>query len=91
MTETVPLLSSLDGGLLSSLDAGTATSVDPAIADPTLEEISAQLVSRGYQRVTRTEGPDFGVGVIAISKLNAVTVSFGGWWGAGAAAGGYWG
>ena len=68
-----------------------ATTVDPAIANPTLDEISAQFVSRGYQRVTRTEGPDFGVAVTAVSKLNAVTVSYGGWWGAGAASGSYWG
>jgi hypothetical protein len=89
MTDSIPVASSLDGG---SLDAGASvTTVDPAIANPTLDEISAQFVSRGYERVTRTEGPDFGVAVTAVTKLNAVTVNYGGWWGAGAASGSYWG
>lgn len=84
ITETIPVESTIDGG-------ATDASVAPAIQQPTLDEIAAQLVSRGYQRVTRTDGPDLGVAVTAVSKLNAVTVNYGGWWGAGAATGGYWG
>ena len=69
----------------------TPTTVDPALATPTLQEISAQLSSRGYRRVARTEGPDFGVAVTAVNRLKAVNVGYGGWWGSGASSPAYWG
>ncbi len=84
ITETVPLVADVDAGV------GDAT-VPPAMAAPTLAEISAQLVSRGYQQVTKTEGPDLGVAVTAVSQLQEVTVVYGGWWGGGAASASYWG
>jgi hypothetical protein len=83
MTESITVESALDA---------SATAPGPAeVANPTLDEISAQLVSRGYRRVARTEGPDLGVAVTAVSRLNAVVVNYGAWWGAGPASGGYWG
>lgn len=84
MTDTIPLL--------ETLDAGPSTmSVDPAVANPTLDEISAQLSSRGYRRVALAAGPDFGVVVTAISRLRIVSFGYGGYWGAGAASASYWG
>lgn len=99
ITDTIPLLTSLDGGLTSveagvaAVDAGTVTvtTVRPEIAAPTLAEISAQLTRRGYRQVARTEGPDVGIAVTAVTAANE-TVVYGGWWGTGGATSpSYWG
>jgi hypothetical protein len=77
---------------VASFDAGPSNeTVDPSIANPTLEEIAAQLSNRGYRRVPLARSPDLGVAVTAVHKLRAVSVPYGGWWGAGASSPGYWG
>ena len=79
--------------LLVEIDAGPATmTVDPAVADPALDEIAAQLTARGYRQVARTEGPDLGVAVTALNQLRTTNISYGGWWGTGASTtSGFWG
>lgn len=77
--------------IVLELDGGDAVrTVDPAIANPTLDTIAAELTARGYQRVDRSAQPDLGVAVTAVVRLKA-TANFGVWWGYGAATGAYWG
>lgn len=70
--------------------AVTITEVDSALAKETLDVIANELVSRGYQRVTRDAQPDLGVSVLAVVRQNAV-VPYGAWWGFGSASGAFWG
>jgi hypothetical protein len=84
MTDSIPLLTSFDAR------PGAAT-VEPSLAGPTLQEISEQLSSRGYQLVPLADGPDLGVAVTAVNKLRLVSAAYGGWWGAGGATASYWG
>jgi hypothetical protein len=86
MSESIDIVTELDGG-----DGGSSTAqVDPSLAVPTLEAIAAQMTSRGYRRVSRTDKPDLGVAVNAVVRVNAA-IPYGAWWGYGAATGGYWG
>jgi Domain of unknown function (DUF4136) len=91
MPDSIVLRRSLDP--LDSLDAAVAApeNLDPAIANPMLDEISAQLTSRGYTRVARTQGPDLGVVVTAVELVRVEQVSYGAWWNVGTAAPSYWG
>lgn len=85
ITDSIPVES------LFSLEAGASIAIaNPAIANPTLDEISAQLTSRGYQQVTRTDGPDLGVAVTGVTKLN-VAIGYGGWWGTAGTTPTFWG
>jgi uncharacterized protein DUF4136 len=86
MPDSIPLFRSLDRTV--AIVPGTLT---PAIADPMLAEISAQLTSRGYTRVERTQGPDLGVAVTALEVLRAEQVSYGAWWGLGDSSASFWG
>jgi hypothetical protein len=78
--------------VLASLDAGQANPqvLDPAVSRPMLQEIAAQLSSRGYVQVARTEGPDLGVPVTALNQVR-VQVPYGTWWSYGPAGPTYWG
>jgi hypothetical protein len=78
VTDTIPLLNAV------AVDAGpTGMTVAPALAQPTMDEIATQLTRRGYRRVAPTATPDLGVAVTAVTRVQAETVTFGGWWGAG--------
>jgi hypothetical protein len=87
---TFAIVESID--VTSEADNGQVVTapVDPGLSTQTLDAIAAELSARGYRRVTRADGPDLGVSVQGVKRLNAV-VPYGAWWGYGAATGGYWG
>jgi hypothetical protein len=74
-------------------DAGTpAQVVDGALGTAVIDAIAAQLTSRGYQRVARSEKPDLGVNVEAVARFKtANATSYGSWWGTDTATPTYWG
>jgi hypothetical protein len=76
---------------MGSIDAGP-TFVDNAVAAQTLAEIASQLTARGYRQVARTAGPDLGVAVTGIARLQVQTpVTFGDWHGLGSSSSVFWG
>lgn len=84
MTEEIDVIvEGVDGG-------NESRTVDPALATPFLDAIAHELEQRGYRRVGRTDKPDLGVAVDGVIRAKAA-VSYGAWWGYGAATPGYWG
>jgi hypothetical protein len=78
--------------VVTAFDAGVSGDLDPSVADPILGEIAAQLSSRGYRRVDRSQSPDLAVNVEAILALRSADVTaYGAWWGSGPANPSSWG
>src|SRR5262249_17761991 len=82
MPSSIPVFTAFDAGAPSQ-------TVDPAMAKAIIDEVAALLSSRGYRRVEPNAQPDLGVGITGVNKLKFVL--YGGWWGFGASAPGFWG
>lgn len=65
--------------------------LDPAIGNQLMQKVEENLVSRGYNKVSRDADPDLGISITAIKNISIYQSWYpGGWWGYGGWGGCWW-